>query len=89
MLEMVIDQRRHDLGGLEVGRVLPYSQRRTVGPFIFLDHMRPVRFEARMPRRVDVRPHPHIGLATVTTYSKGRSCTATASDRSSRFAPAR
>lgn len=71
MLEMVIDQRRHDLGGFEVGRVLPYSKRRTVGPFIFLDHMGPVCFEARMPRSVDVRPHPHIGLATVTYLFEG------------------
>jgi redox-sensitive bicupin YhaK (pirin superfamily) len=42
-----------------------------VGPFIFLDHMGPVLFEAGLPRTVDVRPHPHIGLATVTYLFEG------------------
>ena len=71
MPEMVIDQRRKDLGGFEVGRVLPYAKRRMVGPFIFLDHMGPADFPPGLPRSADVRPHPHIGLATVTYLFDG------------------
>lgn len=71
MLQMVIRQRRKDLGGFEVGRVLPYAQRRMVGPFAFFDHMGPVDFPPGIPRSVDVRPHPHIGLATVTYLFEG------------------
>ena len=71
MPELVIDQRRRDLGGLEVGRVLPYAQRRMVGPFIFFDHLGPIDFAPGIPRSVDVRPHPHIGLATVTYLFAG------------------
>src|SRR5215469_4191833 len=71
MPDIVIDQRRRDLGGLEVGRVLPYAQRRLVGPFIFFDHLGPIDFQAGIPRSVDVRPHPHIGLATVTYLFAG------------------
>lgn len=51
MIERVIDQRRKDLGGFEVGRVLPHAGRRMVGPFIFFDHMGPARFEAGFPCR--------------------------------------
>jgi len=71
MLEMVIDQRRRDLGGFEVGRVLPYQSRRMVGPFIFFDHIGPVNFPPGIPRTIDVRPHPHIGLSTVTYLFDG------------------
>lgn len=71
MIELVIDQRRKDLGGFEVGRVLPYAKRRMVGPFVFFDHMGPARFEPGLPRSVDVRPHPHIGLSTITYLFKG------------------
>lgn len=71
MLEMVIDQRRRDLGGFEVGRVLPFAKRRMVGPFVFFDHMGPIDFPPGIPRDVDVRPHPHIGLATVTYLFAG------------------
>jgi len=71
MLELVIDQRRRDLGGFEVGRVLPFARRRMVGPFIFFDHMGPVDLPRGIPRSVDVRPHPHIGLATVTYLFEG------------------
>src|ERR1041385_5503420 len=71
MLDRVIDQRRRDLGGFEVGRVLPHPQRRMIGPFIFFDHMGPVTFPPGIPRTVDVRPHPHIGLATVTYLFEG------------------
>jgi redox-sensitive bicupin YhaK (pirin superfamily) len=71
MIDLVIDQRRRDLGGFEVGRVLPFAQRRMVGPFIFFDHIGPVDFPAGIPRTFDVRPHPHIGLATVTYLFDG------------------
>ncbi|HPA39698.1 MAG TPA: pirin family protein, partial [Phenylobacterium sp.] len=72
MIELVIDQRRRDLGGFEVGRVLPFHSHRMVGPFVFFDHMGPVDFRAGFPRSVDVRPHPHIGLSTVTYLYDGR-----------------
>jgi redox-sensitive bicupin YhaK (pirin superfamily) len=71
MLDLVIDQRRRNLGGFEVGRVLPYAPRRMVGPFIFFDHIGPVDFPAGIPQSVDVRPHPHIGLSTVTYLFDG------------------
>jgi redox-sensitive bicupin YhaK (pirin superfamily) len=71
MIELVIDQRRKDLGGFEVGRVLPYAPHRMVGPFVFFDHMGPVDMVAGVPRNVDVRPHPHIGLSTVTYLFDG------------------
>jgi redox-sensitive bicupin YhaK (pirin superfamily) len=72
MPELIIDQRRRDLGGFEVGRVLPFAQHRMVGPFIFFDHLGPVDFPAGIPKTVDVRPHPHIGLATVTYLFAGQ-----------------
>src|SRR5919107_2268146 len=71
MIEIVISQRRRDLGGFEVGRVLPFAKRRMVGPFVFFDHMGPVDFAAGLPRSVDVRPHPHIGLSTLTYLFEG------------------
>lgn len=69
MIELVIDARKKDLGGFEVGRVLPFAKRRMVGPFIFLDHMGPADF--RPGQGIDVRPHPHIGLSTVTYLFEG------------------
>ncbi len=71
MIELVIEQRRKSLGGFEVGRVLPYAKRRMVGPFIFFDHMGPVDLPEGLSRDVDVRPHPHIGLSTVTYLFAG------------------
>jgi redox-sensitive bicupin YhaK (pirin superfamily) len=71
MPELIIEPRRRDLGGFEVSRVLPYAKRRMVGPFIFFDHMGPVDFPPGIPRSVDVRPHPHIGLSTVTYLLAG------------------
>ena len=69
----VIDQRRRDLGGgMHVGRVLPYRGGRMVGPFIFFDHLGPVRLARGLPREFDVRPHPHIGLSTVTYLFSGQ-----------------
>jgi redox-sensitive bicupin YhaK (pirin superfamily) len=60
----LIAPRVHDLGGFQVRRAVPSLQARSVGPFVFVDHMGPAVFEAG--RGIDVRPHPHIGLATVT-----------------------
>jgi redox-sensitive bicupin YhaK (pirin superfamily) len=71
MLEAVLDQHRKDLGGFEVGRALPQAARRAVGPFVFFDHMGPAQFPPVIPRAVDVRPHPHIGLSTVTYLFAG------------------
>jgi redox-sensitive bicupin YhaK (pirin superfamily) len=65
----IIDARSRDLGGLTVGRVLPAPARRMVGSFVFFDHMGPVDLPAG--RGIDVRPHPHIALATVTYLFDG------------------
>lgn len=70
MIEMVIEARKKDLGGFEVGRILPFHARRMVGPFIFLDHMGPAEF-APGSEGVNVRPHPHIGLSTLTYLFEG------------------
>ena len=70
-IELVIDGRRKDLGGFEVERILPYAPRRMVGPFIFFDHMGPAEFQPGFPKTVDVRPHPHIGLSTLTYLFDG------------------
>lgn len=70
MIEMVIEGRGRDLGGFGVARILPFARRRMVGPFVFLDHMGPARFPPG--GGIDVRPHPHIGLATVTWLFEGR-----------------
>ncbi len=61
--------RTRDLGGFSVSRVLPYPQRRAVGPFVFFDEMGPANFVPGTG--IDVRPHPHIGLATVTYLFEG------------------
>src|SRR3954471_4445584 len=71
MMDLVIEERPRAIGGFEVGRLLPFAKRRMVGPFIFLDHMGPVDLSAGVPRTVDVRPHPHIGLSTVTYLFEG------------------
>lgn len=71
MIDLVIDQRRKDLGGFEVGRVLPFPAHRSVGPFVFFDHMGPAVFEPGFARTVDVRPHPHIGLSTLSYLFQG------------------
>lgn len=72
MIEMVIEQRRRNLGGnIEVGRVLPFARQQMVGPFIFFDHIGPLDLPQGIDRSVDVRPHPHIGLSTVTYLFSG------------------
>lgn len=69
-LELVIVPRTRDIGdGFQVRRALPHGKRQMVGPFIFFDHFGPVQFLSG--KGMDVRPHPHIGLATVTYLFDG------------------
>jgi redox-sensitive bicupin YhaK (pirin superfamily) len=68
-IQEVIDSRQRDLGGFVVRRVLPAGVRQMVGPFIFFDHMGPTQFAPGYG--IDVRPHPHIALATVTYLFSG------------------
>ena len=68
-IESVIVPRARDLGGFEVRRALPSPRRQMVGPFIFFDQMGPAEFV--LGEGIDVRPHPHIGLATVTYLFDG------------------
>jgi hypothetical protein len=69
-VELMIEARRREIvPGFAVRRILPYAQRRSLGPFVFLDHMGPV--DAGPHGQADVRPHPHIGLATVTWLFSG------------------
>ncbi len=70
-LARVITRHARDLGGFTVGRVLPFAHQQMVGPFIFFDHLGPTAFAPGIPRSVDVRPHPHIGLSTVTYLFEG------------------
>lgn len=63
-VEAVVEPRFTDLGGFSVYRVLPHDRRRSVGPWVFFDHMGPATFPPE--GGVDVRPHPHVNLATVT-----------------------
>lgn len=68
-VELLITSRERDIGGFSVRRLLPTARRRLVGPFVFFDHMGPVDFPPG--QGIDVRPHPHIGLATVTYLFEG------------------
>ncbi|MDX2024554.1 MAG: pirin family protein [Deltaproteobacteria bacterium] len=68
-IEIIFDAAAHDLGGFTVRRALPTAARRMVGPFTFFDHMGPGVFAPG--HGIDVRPHPHIGLATVTYLFDG------------------
>ncbi len=68
-MELIIVPRTVDIGGFKVHRALPFHEKRMVGPFIFWDQMGPGEFIAG--RGVDVRPHPHIGLSTVTYLFDG------------------
>ncbi|PIW27357.1 MAG: hypothetical protein COW29_11545 [Rhodobacterales bacterium CG15_BIG_FIL_POST_REV_8_21_14_020_59_13] len=69
MIEMTISGRARDLGGFSVRRLIPAAKKRLVGPFIFFDHLGPAEFGPG--NGIDVRPHPHIGLATVTYLFEG------------------
>jgi redox-sensitive bicupin YhaK (pirin superfamily) len=68
-IDLVIDARPRDLGSFSVRRMLPSALRRMVGPFIFFDHMGPAEFGPG--EGINVRPHPHIGLATITYLFEG------------------
>ena len=68
-VELAIEPRQRDIGGFAVRRILPYAKRRMVGPFIFVDQMGPTTLPAG--EGLDVRPHPHIGLATITYLLEG------------------
>src|SRR5699024_1618313 len=69
LIDTIVVPRTRDLGGFEVGRVLPAPQQGMVGPFIFFDHMGPAEFA--LHEGMDIRPHPHINLATVTYLFEG------------------
>lgn len=69
-IDTLIIPRARDLGGFEVRRALPAPQRQMVGPFIFFDQMGPAEFLTG--QGIDVRPHPHIGLATISYLYSGK-----------------
>ncbi|MFL1467461.1 pirin family protein [Marinobacter sp. HN1S83] len=68
-VELILTPRETDLGGFSVRRLLPTAKRKMVGPWIFFDHMGPAHFPAG--QGINVRPHPHIGIATVTYLFEG------------------
>jgi redox-sensitive bicupin YhaK (pirin superfamily) len=73
MPEMIIEARKASLStGLDVRRILPFRYRRMVGPFIFMDHAGPVDLQPPISQSMDVLPHPHIGLSTVTYLFGGQ-----------------
>jgi redox-sensitive bicupin YhaK (pirin superfamily) len=68
--DLLLEGKTKDLGGFQVTRLLPQAHRRSLGPIVFLDHMGPPKIDSK--HKLDVRPHPHIGLATVTYLFQGR-----------------
>ena len=68
-INLIIEERAADIGKFLVGRLLPFRQKRMVGPFIYIDHMGPVKLNER--NTFDVLPHPHIGLSTLTYLFEG------------------
>lgn len=68
-INLIIEERASNIGNFMVGRLLPFRQKRMVGPFIFIDHMGPVKMTER--ENFDVLPHPHIGLSTLTFLFEG------------------
>lgn len=68
-IELIIEERAADIGNFLVGRLLPFHQKRAVGPFVFIDHMGPATMQAH--ENLDVPPHPHIGLSTLTYLFEG------------------
>lgn len=73
MLEIVIGARKASIApGMAVRRILPFRMRRMVGPFIFMDHAGPVQVQPQVPSPMDVLPHPHIGLSTVSYLFGGQ-----------------
>ncbi|MCC9166546.1 pirin family protein [Pontibacter harenae] len=73
MLDIVIEARKASIGpGMDVRRILPFRLRRMVGPFIFMDHAGPVDLQPQPSTSMDVLPHPHIGLSTVSYLFGGQ-----------------
>src|SRR6187455_2352343 len=73
MIDIVIEARVAAIAeGMNVKRILPFRQRRMVGPFIFMDHAGPVAIQPKSARAMDVLPHPHIGLSTVSYLFGGK-----------------
>lgn len=68
-INLVIPERAANIGNFMAGRLLPFRQKRMVGPFVFIDHMGPVQLDEN--ENLDVPPHPHIGLSTLTYLFKG------------------
>ena len=68
-IQLIIEERAVSIGKFMVGRLLPFRQKRMVGPFIYIDHMGPVTLSDRENFEVD--PHPHIGLSTLTFLFEG------------------
>lgn len=68
-IDLIIEERAADIGKFLVGRLLPFRQKRMVGPFIYIDHMGPVKLNDRS--NFDILPHPHIGLSTLTFLFEG------------------
>ncbi len=68
-VELIIEERAADIGNFMVGRLLPFVQKRAIGHFVFIDHMGPKDLEAS--ENMDVPPHPHIGLSTLTYLFDG------------------
>lgn len=68
-IELIIEERAADIGNFMVGRLLPFRQKRSVGPFVFIDHMGPAKLKDY--QNLDVAPHPHIGLSTLTYLFEG------------------
>lgn len=68
-INLIIEERAADIGKFLVGRLLPFRQKRMIGPFIYIDHMGPVKLNER--EQMDIRPHPHIGLSTLTFLFEG------------------
>ena len=68
-IQLIIEERAANIGKFMVGRLLPFRQKRMVGPFIYIDHMGPVKLTEK--ENFDVLPHPHIGLSTLTFLFEG------------------
>jgi redox-sensitive bicupin YhaK (pirin superfamily) len=65
-IDLIIEERPREVGNFMVGRLLPFRTKRMVGPFIFIDHMGPA-----YNQNMDIPPHPHIGLSTLTYLFEG------------------
>lgn len=68
-IQLIIEERAANIGNFLVGRLLPFRQKRMIGPFIYIDHMGPVKLNER--EHFDILPHPHIGLSTLTYLFEG------------------